>query len=94
MDSMFAKDPEIVVLPMGIDDNKLVYMTPEPFTSPLNLIPDNVVDANFRAGRMLEQDALSISKIIEPTSNRSDGEELVLRKLHTAVENRLRTEQD
>jgi hypothetical protein len=58
MRSVFAKDPELIELPIGLDDNEPFYSTPlaTPAPSVPHLIADDAA-TNFEAGRMLEQDA-------------------------------------
>jgi hypothetical protein len=53
---VFAKDPELIKLPMRLDDNEPFYHTPEftPAAPAPNLIMDDA-DMHFEAGRMLEQ---------------------------------------
>jgi hypothetical protein len=52
--SIFETDPELIELPMGLDDNEPFYLTPDltPAPSVPNLIMDNA-DMHFEAGKML-----------------------------------------
>jgi hypothetical protein len=82
--SVFAQDPELADLPMGIDNNEPVYLTPEPKLPAPNFIPDDM-DTNFKAGRMLEQDTPNISETIEPISDERDDDESDTKKQGLAV---------
>jgi hypothetical protein len=59
--SIFAQDPALAELPMGLDDEAPVYLTPEPKTPTPNLINDDA-DINFKAGRMLAQGSPNIAE--------------------------------
>jgi hypothetical protein len=99
--SVFETDPELQELLMGLDDQEPIYLTPDLTPAPPapNLITDDA-DSNFKAGRMLDQDA---SKSNTPNTENNeqiisddelDEEDLEANEQRLAVEKTIKKEHD